>query len=37
METLDATHNEAMNEIIEKLLDRPEKILIIARMIDNEY
>ena len=36
-ETLDAIHNEALNEIIEKLLARPEKILIIARMIDNEY
>ena len=36
-ETLDTIHNEALNEIIEKLLDRPEKILIIARMIDNEY
>ena len=36
-ETLDAIHNEAFNEMIGKLLDRPEKILIIARMIDNEY
>ena len=36
-ETLDAIHNEALDEIIAKLLDRPEKILIIARMIDNEY
>ena len=36
-ETLDAIHSEALNEIIEKLLDRPEKILIIARMIDNDF
>ena len=36
-ETLDAIHNEASNEIIEKLLDRIEKILILACMIDNEY
>ena len=36
-ETLDAIHNEASNEIIEKLLDLVEKILIRARMIDNEY
>ena len=36
-ETLDAIHNEAFNEIIEKLLHLVEKILIIACMIDNEY
>ena len=35
-ETLDAI-NKAFNDIIEKLLDRPEKILITARMIDNEH
>ena len=36
-ETLDAIHNEALNEIIEKLLDRVVMILIRACMIDNEY
>ena len=36
-ETHGAIHNEASNEIIEKLLDLVEKIVIIARMIDNEY
>ena len=36
-ETLDAIHNEASNEIIKKLLDRPETIVIIARMIGNAY
>ena len=35
-ETLDAIYNEAFNEIIEKLRDRPGEILI-ARMLDNEY
>ena len=35
-ETLAAIHNETLHEIIAKLLDRPEKIFIIARMIDNE-
>ena len=32
-----AIHNEASNEIIEKLLDRVVMILIRACMIDNEY
>ena len=35
-ETLDTIQNEALNEIVEKCLARPDKILILARIVDNE-
>lgn len=35
-ETLDAIQNEVLNEIIEHLLERPDKILMTARMVQNE-
>ena len=36
-ETLDTITADALSDIVEKLLERSDKVLIVARIVDNEH